>query len=278
MRALLSLLLIGAVYANPRLRRDSCEEARDNYQECVTGSHSAHSQALGIGDDGKPDFYSRKSCNYVEAVMNCGDLLIGDCFSSDQVSEMKNSQLQAIVSQLEQAEEWDSQKCPKVKEWKDSISDDGDDGETEDATTDDEDFDNDGIVDDVDNDDDNDGVPDDEDNDDDNDGIADDVDDDDDNDGVPDEEDNDDDGDGIPDDTDDDADNDGVPDDEDNDDDGDGVPDDEDNDDDNDGVPDDEEDVDEDGEAAEDGEGDESGAVINFTCLYILVSLLNLIN
>jgi len=239
--------LVGSALANPRAKKSVCETTQSNYEACVASAHAEHREALSRGDDGKPDFYSRKSCNYIEStVKDCGELLIGDCFDADAVQEMRNSQFKTIVASLEQAEEWDSTKCPAVKEWKDSLNDESEDDDGDDENgMDSADLDQDGIVDSLDNDDDNDGVPDN-------------VDNDDDNDGVPDSEDNDDDNDGVPDDIDDDDDNDGVPDTEDNDDDNDGVPDDvdEDNDDDNDNTGDD--------------DGEDSGASEQVACLPLL--------
>jgi len=269
------LLLACSVLANPRVTRSACEETQASYDECIANAHANHRDALGQGDDGKPDFYSRKSCNYIQsAVMECGELLIGDCYDADAVREMRDGQFNTIVASLEQSEEWDSNKCPSVKKWLD-----GDDEDQED----DNDFDNDGIADDEDNDDDNDGIADDEDNDDDNDGVPDDEDNDDDNDGVPDDEDNDDDSegvsndgdndfdnDGVTNDDDNDDDNDGIADDEDNDDDNDGIADDEDNDDDNDGVPDDEETDDANDDASDDDEDNESGAMEHIASLTLV--------
>merc|ERR1719500_1890825 len=162
------------------------------------------------------------------AVEECGDELIGDCYSEEDVINMKDHQLKNVLEVLEKSvEEWDTDKCEAVKAHVERVKrlDDGGD----------EDFDNDGIVDDEDKDDDNDGVPDSEDDqqtdceyygdceydgesmdseegdlDSDNDGTPDDVDADDDNDGIPDEEDSDD----IPDEDDIDDDNDGIPDEE----------------------------------------------------------------
>merc|ERR1712184_183309 len=170
---------------------------------------------------------ARKACNYMTAaVEECGNELIGDCYSEEDVINMKDHQLRNVLEVLEKSvEEWDTDKCEAVKAHVERVKELQEGG--------DDDFDNDGIINDLDYDDDNDGI---EDNDDD-------------NDGVPDREDNqyeeEDSYDGIPNDEDDD--NDGIPDDEDNGDsdgdgdgDDDGVPDDEDSDDDNDGIPDDE--------------------------------------
>merc|ERR1712110_64456 len=199
------------------------------------------------------------------AVEECGNELIGDCYSEEDVINMKDHQLRNVLEVLEKSvEEWDTDKCEAVKAHVERVKELQEGG--------DDDFDNDGIINDLDYDDDNDGIEDDEDEDDDNDGIIDTEDKDDDNDGVPDREDNqyeeEDSYDGIPNDEDDD--NDGIPDDEDNGDsdgdgdgDDDGVPDDEDSDDDNDGIPDDEDydNDDEEGDTEEEsGDGSEESS------------------
>jgi len=245
-----------------RRQAEVCEEATDNFDECTNAAYDDYKAAFEAGDDGKPDWMARKACNYMTAaVEECGDELIGDCYSEEDVINMKDHQLRNVLEVLEKSvEEWDTEKCEAVRAHVERVK--------ALQESDDEDFDNDGIINDLDYDDDNDGIEDDEDEDDDNDGIMDGEDEDDDNDGVPDREDNlrgednlydwpdncehygdcDYDGDG-------DDDNDGVPDDEDNDDDNDGIPDEEDDDDDNDGIPDIEDDDDGDSDGDDDNDG-----------------------
>merc|ERR1712172_201778 len=210
-----------------RRQAGECEEATDSFDECTNAAYDDYKAAFEAGDDGKPDWMARKACNYMTAaVEECGDELIGDCYSEEDVINMKDHQLKNVLEVLEKSvEEWDTDKCEAVRAHVERVKrlDDGGDN----------DFDNDGIMNDDDEDDDNDGIMDDEDPDDDNDGIVDDEDKDDDNDGIPDAEDGDDDNDGTPDEDDNDedyydTDNDGIPDDEDNDDDNDGIPDEED--------------------------------------------------
>merc|ERR1711890_220731 len=58
----------------------------------------------------------RKSCNYLSAaVEECGNGLIGDCYSEEEVNQRKDTQVKGILKQLEATvEEWDSSKCPPV--------------------------------------------------------------------------------------------------------------------------------------------------------------------
>merc|ERR1712227_1126778 len=281
-----------------RRQAGECEEATDSFDECTNAAYDDYKAAFEAGDDGKPDWMARKACNYMTAaVEECGDELIGDCYSEEDVINMKDHQLKNVLEVLEKSvEEWDTDKCEAVRAHVERVKrlDDGGDG----------DFDNDGIMNDDDEDDDNDGIIDDEDPDDDNDGIVDDEDKDDDNDGVPDSEDDcdyygdceydgseegDSDDDGVPDDVDDDddgipdeddndedyydTDNDGIPDDEDNDDDNDGIPDEEDIDDDNDGIPDEEYEEEDTEEESEDDSEESSASVagLSFALFAIVI-------
>merc|ERR1711934_688345 len=225
-----------------RRQADECEEATTSFDECTNVAYDVYKTAFEAGDDGKPDWMARKACNYMTAaVEECGDELIGDCYSEEDVINMKDHQLKNVLEVLEKSvEEWDTDKCEAVKAHVERVKrlDDGGD----------EDFDNDGIMNDEDEDDDNDGIVDDEDKDDDNDGVPDSEDDqptdceyygdcDYDGESMDSEEgDLDSDNDGTPDDVDADDDNDGIPDEEDSDD----TPDEDDIDDDNDGIPDEE--------------------------------------
>jgi len=60
---------------------------------------------------------ARKSCNYVTAaVEECGNKLIGDCYSEEEVTRKKDAQLDGKLEQLsESISEWDSDKCPVIK-------------------------------------------------------------------------------------------------------------------------------------------------------------------
>jgi len=78
---------------------------------------------MEAGDDGAPNFYSRKSCNYVrDTVVTCVDLLVGDCYSEDEVDTMRASRFDDVIAHLERAEEWDSDLCPSVKEYKEGAA------------------------------------------------------------------------------------------------------------------------------------------------------------
>merc|ERR1719347_1321578 len=69
------------------------------------------------GEDGRPDWFARKACNYLTAsVEDCYGKLIGDCATEEDVNDMRDQAIPGVLGQLsESSEEWDSEKCPVVK-------------------------------------------------------------------------------------------------------------------------------------------------------------------
>jgi hypothetical protein len=120
MRAeLVVVLLAGLVLVTQggRVRREQdCNEVNNAFQTCTTMAYSDYRAAHEAGDDGEPDWVARKSCNYLTAaVEECGNGLIGDCYTEEEVSHRKDTQVKGILKQLEATvEEWDSSKCPTV--------------------------------------------------------------------------------------------------------------------------------------------------------------------
>merc|ERR1719466_699696 len=114
-----------------------CEVTKANTIRVEREAYDDYKTAFESGDDGRPDWMARKSCNYMtSAVEDCGNKLIGDCNTEDDVTAMKDEQLKSILEQLQQSvDEWDSDKCPAVKAHIDRAK--GEDAETDDAGEDD---------------------------------------------------------------------------------------------------------------------------------------------
>merc|ERR1719339_123071 len=97
------LLCVSAVLANPRGKRNACQAVFD--------------------------FYSRKSCNYIQAaVVDCTEKLVGECYTPDEVAGMQAQQFAGVLQQLEAVEEWDSDKCPASKKYKEGLDGETDEG------------------------------------------------------------------------------------------------------------------------------------------------------
>merc|ERR1719245_2158085 len=72
---------------------------------------------MSKGEDGRPDYFARKNCNYLTAtVEDCYGKLIGDCHTEEEVNELRDEVIPGVLKQLSESdEEWDSEKCPVVK-------------------------------------------------------------------------------------------------------------------------------------------------------------------
>jgi len=121
-----------------RVERDACDDLIEAFQVCTTKAYTDYSEAIAAGDDGRPDWYARKSCNYVTAaVEECGNTLIGECMTEEQVNTEKDRQIVSVLEGLSSNEEWDSEKCPTVKAHLERTNpvQNGEDGDS-DSTTD----------------------------------------------------------------------------------------------------------------------------------------------
>eukprot|EP00092_Neocalanus_flemingeri_P035474 GFUD01038602.1.p1 GENE.GFUD01038602.1~~GFUD01038602.1.p1 ORF type:complete len:189 (+),score=62.36 GFUD01038602.1:153-719(+) len=112
-----SLWLVLCVEGSTRVRREECAKVTEDFTKCTHKAYEDYKAVHGAGEDGKPDWMARKSCNYVTAaVEDCGNKLVGECNTEEQVTAMKDRQLKGNLVQLQTSlDEWDSDKCPAVK-------------------------------------------------------------------------------------------------------------------------------------------------------------------
>merc|ERR1712055_1028073 len=115
-----------------RVERDACEEKNEEFVTCRAGAHEEYATAIRAGDDGRPDWFARKSCNYITgAVEECAEGLVGECNTEEEVNKMKDEQIEGMLDQLSKSiAEWDSEKCPPVKAYLDRKSPPEDEEET----------------------------------------------------------------------------------------------------------------------------------------------------
>jgi len=120
----LSILFISTVTESARIERDACDEIRKEFDACSRQAYTDYQMAFQKGDDGRPDWMARKSCNYMTAaVEDCGNQLIGECNTAEEVTTMKDHQLKGILAQLQTSvKQWDSSKCPAIKAHIDRIN------------------------------------------------------------------------------------------------------------------------------------------------------------
>jgi len=104
-----------------RVKRDACEEKREEIQKCQKDAYEEYMTAFAAGDDGRPDWMARKACNYITATIEeCTNQLVGDCATEEDVIDMKDGQMEGLLEQLSDTiQEWDSEKCPAIKAFMD---------------------------------------------------------------------------------------------------------------------------------------------------------------
>merc|ERR1712151_121356 len=101
-----------------RREADSCnkEDLQAEYDQCSENARTEYEGAFKKGTDGRPDFFERKSCNYVTAVIEeCNDIY-ADCVDEEKLNELKDQQFKVTLKKIEEGyDHWDSQKCPAAK-------------------------------------------------------------------------------------------------------------------------------------------------------------------
>merc|ERR1712098_814080 len=101
-----------------RQARDTCSDARREFNACKKQAYETYTQNFVRGDDGrKPDFMARKSCNFLtDSVEECTTILIGTCHTEEEVVQDKDKQMKEALKQVNDfVPNWDSQKCPAAK-------------------------------------------------------------------------------------------------------------------------------------------------------------------
>merc|ERR1719516_499160 len=73
---------------------ERCNEVRSQFNECARRAHQTYVDAMTKGDDGRPSYRARKTCNYlVDSIETCGNkLLEDDCNTEEAVTNMKDNQ------------------------------------------------------------------------------------------------------------------------------------------------------------------------------------------
>merc|ERR1711915_827048 len=96
---------------------EDCDKVQAEFDQCAKKAYEDYKKAFQAGDDGRPDWTARKSCNYMtEAVEGCGDKLVGECNTCEEVTAMKDEQLKKVLRNVKSSvKEWDTNKCPATK-------------------------------------------------------------------------------------------------------------------------------------------------------------------
>merc|ERR1711893_39709 len=80
---------------------EDCDKVREEFDQCAKNAYEDYKNAFQAGDDGRPDWMARKSCNYMTAaVEDCGDKLVGECKTCEEVTALKDEQLKKVLQNV----------------------------------------------------------------------------------------------------------------------------------------------------------------------------------
>lgn len=97
-----------------------CAAIQTAHGECTSKAYTDYQAEWAAGDDGRPHWVARKTCNYLTgSIENCGNKLVeSGCVSQEEVDRMKDNQMAASLQQVkDNVQSWDSTKCPPVKSY-----------------------------------------------------------------------------------------------------------------------------------------------------------------
>merc|ERR1711872_888854 len=95
---------------------EDCKTKTAEFEACKKQAYATFQEAIARGNDKRPDWMARKSCNYItDSIDKCGNILVG-CQTQAEEDQEKDKQLKDSLAQVkEYLREWDSTKCPAVK-------------------------------------------------------------------------------------------------------------------------------------------------------------------
>merc|ERR1711872_281679 len=95
---------------------EDCKTKTAEFEACKKQAYATYKEAIARGNDKRPDWMARKSCNYItDSIDKCGNILVG-CQTQAEVDQEKDKQLKDSLAQVkEHVPAWDSTKCPAVK-------------------------------------------------------------------------------------------------------------------------------------------------------------------
>merc|ERR1719300_933192 len=111
------LVFLLSLFSATKAADEDCEKVRAEFDKCAQKAYEDYKNAFQAGDDGRPDWMARKSCNYMTAaVEECGDKLVGECKTCEEVTALKDEQLKKVLQNVKSSvKEWDTNKCPATK-------------------------------------------------------------------------------------------------------------------------------------------------------------------
>merc|ERR1719419_2029067 len=118
MKSMLSILVFILLFLDGIKEADKdCDKLNVEFHECARKAYQDYRYDFTPGEDGRPDWLARRSCKYLTAAIEgCGDKMIGECYTCEEVTATTDEQMKWVLQQVQLlVNEWDSSKCPAAK-------------------------------------------------------------------------------------------------------------------------------------------------------------------
>jgi len=105
----------GAVALKKKHPSLDCSKADKEFTECHAEAWKTYQTELLAGEDGRPDFLERKTCNWItDTFQNCHDKMVATrCKTHSDLNAMVDVGLHSILTNLAASQPaWDSSLCP----------------------------------------------------------------------------------------------------------------------------------------------------------------------
>jgi len=114
----LTLLAVCVAVAEAAARDTNCDQGQkvEELKACALEATAEYTATFANGDDGRPDWEARKSCNYMTAsIEGCFNKLQG-CMTEERINAYKDLQFKNTLENVKgNVPNWDSDKCPAAK-------------------------------------------------------------------------------------------------------------------------------------------------------------------
>jgi len=99
-----------------RVKRDACQAAAQPYANCVQQALLDSEKRLQAGGDGRADFFPRSGCNFLDAMLNCGESYWTACnIPKEEFRKLMKTGLEPAMDAFAQVPGWDGDKCPAFR-------------------------------------------------------------------------------------------------------------------------------------------------------------------
>merc|ERR1719268_682991 len=101
-----------------------CERVKADHKECTAKAYTDYKTVFAKGEDGRPHWVARKTCNYLTSAIDvCGNgLLEGGCMTPERLAKHKDEQIAKSLERVKSSVDyWDSSKCPPVRTYMQNI-------------------------------------------------------------------------------------------------------------------------------------------------------------